>query len=669
MDRPNGSSSNGSSPPGTRPALESSWESSRGGSGVGRTGSVGPGGRGLQPVGGQSTNVGGSGGGSPGSWATHSSAGQAQGGGQAHSAAGTPQGSGASQPTANGTGLPPGGSGFGGGSAQRGGAQGGQPLGGAPPGALAPATTLAGTAVTISGAGTGWGAGSAVHNGSAVGGPSYGAAPWQGTATGGGQRTEGMSTGGGLPRPPGTSPAATQVGIANPRADAAAQSLAQGNGFTAAKSMPASAEQTPAAVKAAQAAQSAQATTVAAAPQTEGRKQITAQPRTEAREGAAPSGSMAGRAGAQAAVAQAQAALAQALGRTLAGQMTAGAAAVALAQAQWALRAARLGESPAGGFAGTARPGAGATARGPELAPRGVRPNGLALEPRGRAEEPLAAATGADANGSVATGAAAVREERGPGKPLLAGEPTEMPHALAIALALAPKVRQRVSQDRVERVERDMPRNAAPELEDEDFWDAWSDADEDAQEEPCEAPGLEDMSREAAAQHYRALRVWLEANAQQALLRELEAGRCVLVLAPPDVSHMRLWGHVLRPDAVLAGRAAGAAGQAWPQVARWTATMPADTQWRVWRLRQDVDAAGQWRLRASRPDRHTPQLVVHSAADEAEATGPGAPERIGLQEPRRLRRLLGTQWTLMALRVPVPLDGTGLGAMHAVHAG
>ncbi|MBV7462856.1 MULTISPECIES: hypothetical protein [unclassified Acidovorax] len=383
---------------------------------------------------------------------------------------------------------------------------------------------------------------------------------------------------------------------------------------------------------------------------------------------------MAGRAGAQPAVAQAQAALAQALGRTLAGQMTAGAAAVALAQAQWALRAARLGESPAGGIAGMARPGAGAaatgaTARGPEFAPRGVRPDGLALGPRGRAEGPLAAATGADAKGSVATGAAGVREERGPGKPLLAGEPTEMPHALAMALALAPKVRQRVSQDRVERVERDMPRNAAPELEDEDFWDAWSDADEDAQEEPGEAPGLEDMSREAAAQHYRALRVWLEANAQQALLRELEAGRCVLVLAPPDVSHMRLWGHVLRPDAVRAGWAAGTAGQAWPLVARWTATMPADTQWRVWRLRQDVDAAGRWRLGASRPDRHTPQLVVHSAADEPAAAGPGAPERIVLQEPRRLRRLLGTQWTLMALRLPVPLDGAGLGALHAVHAG
>ena len=374
--------------------------------------------------------------------------------------------------------------------------------------------------------------------------------------------------------------------------------------------------------------------------------------------------------------AQAQAALAQALGRTLAGQMTAGGAAVALAQAQWALRAARLGEGLAAGAAGLGAgtaAAAGGAGRSPEPAARGARADGLATgqqgRPEGRGARPgqLAAGSGAQALGTPA--GAGVREGRGTGKPLLAGEPTEMPHALAMALALAPKVRQRVSQDRVERVDRDMPRNAAPELEDEDFWDAWSDADEDAQEEPGEAPGLEDMSREAAAQHYRALRVWLEANAQQALLRELEAGRCVLVLAPPDVSHMRLWGHVLRPDAVRPGRAAGAAGQAWPLVARWTATMPADTQWRVWRLRQDVDAAGRWRLGASRPDRHTPQLVVHSAADEPAAAGPGAPERIVLQEPRRLRRLLGTQWTLMALRVPVPLDGAGLGALHAVHAG
>ena len=513
---------------------------------------------------------------------------------------------------------------------------------------------------------TGWSAGTAVPGGSAVGGPGYGAAPWQ-AAAGGAVRPGGAGVGGALQVPQGASPAAAQAGFANPRADAAAQSLTQGSGFTASKNTQTLGGQSPSTAPTVQAAQAAQAVNAGAT--------AAAGARAEARDGRGSAAGAAGRSEAQPAVAQAQAALAQALGRTLAGQMTAGAAAVALAQAQWALRAARLGEGLAAGATG---PGAGTAAaggagRGPEMAARGARADGLATgqqgRPEGRGVRPgqLAASTGAQALGAPA--GAGVREERGPGKPLLAGEPTEMPQALAMTLALAPKVRQRASQDRVERVERDTPRHAAPELEDEDFWDAWNDAYDGAEGEPGEAQGAEDVSREAAAQHYRALWVWLQANAQQALLRELEAGRCVLVLAPPDVSHMRLWGHVLRPNAQQPGLAAGAAGLAWPLVARWTATMPADTQWRVWRLRQDVDAAGRWRLGASRPDRHTPQLVVEGAAAEPAMAGPGAAERIALQEPRRLRRLLGTQWTLMALRVPVPLDGTGLGAAHAVHSG
>ena len=58
-----------------------------------------------------------------------------------------------------------------------------------------------------------------------------------------------------------------------------------------------------------------------------------------------------------------------------------------------------------------------------------------------------------------------------------AGDAAEVPHAMAMALALAPKVRRRASKDRVERVERDMPRHGAPELEDEDLLDAWGDGD------------------------------------------------------------------------------------------------------------------------------------------------------------------------------------------------
>ena len=524
--------------------------------------------------------------------------------------------------------------------------------------------------MTITGTGTGWSAGTAVPGGSALGGPGYGAAPWQAAAAGGAVRPGGAGVGGALQVPQGASPAAVQAGFANPRADAAAQSLAQSNGFAASKNMqpPGGQSQTTATtVQGGQTAQAAQAVNKWAT--------ATAGTRADARDGGVSAAVAAGRSSAQPAVAQAQAALAQALGRTLAGQMTAGGAAVALAQAQWALRAARLGEGLAAGAAGlgAGTAAAGGAGRSTEPAARGARTDRLATgqqgRPEGRGARPgqLAAGTGAQALGTPA--GAGVREGRGTGKPLLAGEPTEMPQALAMALALAPKVRQRASQDRVERVERDTPRHAAPELEDEDFWDAWNDADEGSEGEPGDSHSAEDVSREAAAQHYRALWVWLQANAQQALLRELEAGRCVLVLAPPDVSHMRLWGHVLRPNAQQPGLAAGAAGLAWPLVARWTATMPADTQWRVWRLRQDVDAAGRWRLGASRPDRHTPQLVVEGAAAEPAMAGPGAAERIALQEPRRLRRLLGTQWTLMALRVPVPLDGTGLGAAHAVHSG
>ena len=370
---------------------------------------------------------------------------------------------------------------------------------------------------------------------------------------------------------------------------------------------------------------------------------------------------------------------------------------MALAQAQWALRASRLGDGAMA--AGADRLGA---ARLPEQGLRAGRAglaDGVALGARQRPDGMQAAMQGpgqgrvvdgrrAEARGAegpvvrpgqlapalgAAAGDAVAREDGVSERRARSGEAADVPHAMAMALALAPKVRRRASQDRVERVERDMPRHGGAELEDEDLLDAWGDGDGDggdggdgldAEAGMDGAQAAADVSREAAAQHYRALWVWLQANAQQALLRELEAGRCVLVLAPPDVSHMRLWGHVLRPDGARAGVAAGSVGLAWPLMARWSATMPADTQWRVWRLRQELDAGGRWGLGASRPDRHTPLLVVNGAA-ESTAGGPGAAERIALQEPRRLRRLLGSQWTLVALRVPVPLDGTGAAGQAA----
>ena len=203
-------------------------------------------------------------------------------------------------------------------------------------------------------------------------------------------------------------------------------------------------------------------------------------------------------------------------------------------------------------------------------------------------------------------------------------------------------------------------------MEDEDFWDgagddadAWDGADTPVGDTP---PGDADAQRHeaalAAAQHYRALRAWLAANDQQVLLRELAAGRRVLVLAPPDQSHQRLIGHLLRPDAARPDRvtAPGTTGRAWALAARWSATLPADPHWRQWRVRQAVSATGEWCIETSQPNRYTPRLA---ASESRVPAGTAVGEAITLLDPRRLRRLMGSQWTLAVLRVPVPLDAGG----------
>lgn len=142
------------------------------------------------------------------------------------------------------------------------------------------------------------------------------------------------------------------------------------------------------------------------------------------------------------------------------------------------------------------------------------------------------------------------------------------------------------------------------------------------------------------------------------LLRELAAGRRVLVLAPPDQSHQRLIGHLLRPDAARPDRvtAPGTTGRAWALAARWSATLPADPHWRQWRVRQAVSATGEWCIETSQPNRYTPRLA---ASESRVPAGTAVGEAITLLDPRRLRRLMGSQWTLAVLRVPVPLDAGG----------
>lgn len=454
-----------------------------------------------------------------------------------------------------------------------------------------------------------------------------------------------------LARPSAASPANSMLqGQANPRAEAAAlaaQSRAGGQpGSFSNASQPA-----------------ALAQMGKAAPAT------TALPNNAASTPTASMGSAAGAprasAGNAQAVAQAQGVLAQALGRTMAGQMTAGGAAVALAQAQLALQVAlRSGSGRQGQEA------AALQAAGKDL---GAAP--AKAGPQARAQAGMGVRAGvlgpASTDAPGALGHAAGLANKAHGKAANDGQAqagvATMPPSLAMALAMAPKVRKRGSHDRVERVERDTPRAQTPEMEDEDFWDGLGDADAQDGHDTDPAPEDADSAQalQALQQHYRAMVVWLAANERHALLRELAAGRSVLVLAPPDGSHTRLLGHWLRPDGACASAGAipGMTGRAWALGAQWSATMPADGQWREWRLRQDVDDAGRWRLGASRPDKHTPRVLVRGDAPSAD--GPAmhrvltVGECITFHEPRRLRRLVAAQWTMLVLRVPVPLDGAG----------
>ena len=380
-------------------------------------------------------------------------------------------------------------------------------------------------------------------------------------------------------------------------------------------------------------------------------------------------------------MALAQAALAQALGKVLAGQTTAGSGAVALAEAQLAVRASKLaltqaalaaqgGPGPRGGAAAqAAQPGTLALRAGASAALTAGAPQGRAAAQGAQVQGQVQAQVPRPDQKTQAPGQRPGRQAAGaagePGHPApLAGAP--MPRALAAALARAPKLRKRGTYDRVEAVDRHLPRQQAPEMEDEDFWDgagddadAWDGADTPVGDTP---PGDADAQRHeaalAAAQHYRALRAWLAANDQQVLLRELAAGRRVLVLAPPDQSHQRLIGHLLRPDAARPDRvtAPGTTGRAWALAARWSATLPADPHWRQWRVRQAVSATGEWCIETSQPNRYTPRLA---ASESRVPAGTAVGEAITLLDPRRLRRLMGSQWTLAVLRVPVPLDAGG----------
>ncbi|WP_146007013.1 hypothetical protein [Ottowia massiliensis] len=236
-----------------------------------------------------------------------------------------------------------------------------------------------------------------------------------------------------------------------------------------------------------------------------------------------------------------------------------------------------------------------------------------------------------------------------------------------VSLRNVPKGRARGTLDKVEAVSRNMGGpQGQPEPEDEDL---------DWLEQQGQQGHEAAQEQSPAARKYQAIALWLLAHGQMAALRELAHGHRVLLLAPAADAPLTLAGHVLVPEraavAVEDGASQmqmGAQGQALELPARWTQALPADRQWRQWKLRQQSDESG-WSLQAPRPERGTPRLLAaDNAAENTTGTArlantpasaaESAPERaelITLPEPRRLRRLLEGQWALLALRSPVPI--------------
>ena len=230
-----------------------------------------------------------------------------------------------------------------------------------------------------------------------------------------------------------------------------------------------------------------------------------------------------------------------------------------------------------------------------------------------------------------------------------------------VSLRNMPKGRARGTLDKVEAVSRNMGGpQGQPEPEDEDL--DWLEQQQGQQ-------GHEAAQEQSpAARKYQAIALWLLAHGQMAALRELAHGHRVLLLAPAADAPLTLVGHVLVPEraavAVEDGASQmqmGAQGQALELPARWTQALPADRQWRQWKLRQQSDESG-WSLQAPRllaadnaAENTTGTARLANTPSSAAESAPERAELITLPEPRRLRRLLEGQWALLALRSPVPI--------------
>jgi hypothetical protein len=174
--------------------------------------------------------------------------------------------------------------------------------------------------------------------------------------------------------------------------------------------------------------------------------------------------------------------------------------------------------------------------------------------------------------------------------------------------------------------------------------------------EPDDDLAVIDIDARDEGDIYRQLVSWLYTHRQDTALRELTQLRRVLALIPDDKLGQSWQAYLMCPASANATAvcAPGVQGRSWFLRAKGTLVFTEFTgHWQHWRMRQHLCADGAWQLDQSSEGPRAPAWCGDSAPQLLPSGGNGIP--LQLTEPQRLRRLLGTQWTLLMLLAPEPL--------------
>jgi hypothetical protein len=181
----------------------------------------------------------------------------------------------------------------------------------------------------------------------------------------------------------------------------------------------------------------------------------------------------------------------------------------------------------------------------------------------------------------------------------------------------------------------------------------------DATEQPAEPdPDLAviDIDARDDGDIYHPLVSWLRTHKQDTALHELTQLRRVLVLIPTDKLGQSWQAYLMCPASAAnatAMCAPGTQGRSWPLRAQGTfACTELAERWQHWRMHQHLCAEGVWQLDQSSEGPRAPAWCGDSAPQLQPPVSNAIP--LHLTEPQRLRRLLGTQWTVLMLLAPEP---------------